>query len=126
MPSDLFMEHLNRQLKGVIRNMGSNVQPPSLVRAAKAIGVVHNVCTVVEEETRLGRKSASDRHSRPSSTKDVKLIVNQLVEADACAHSLTCRKHSTFKFKHCLLSSNDSEQLCTWIVENIMPSIIFK
>ena len=59
-PCDLHMEHLNHRLKNIIRNMGSNIQPPSLVRAAKSVGVVHNVCSLFEEEMR-GHKEP-DRH----------------------------------------------------------------
>ena len=48
--SDLFMEHLNRQLKTVIAHMGSNVQPTSILNAAKAIGLVHKICSNFEKE----------------------------------------------------------------------------
>ncbi len=51
MPCDLHMEHLNRRLKGMIHNMGSNIHPSCIASAAKALGVVHNVCSVFEQET---------------------------------------------------------------------------
>ena len=50
-PCDLHMEHLNRRLKTVLRNLGSNVNPTSISRAGKSLEVVHHVCEIFEEET---------------------------------------------------------------------------
>ena len=44
MPCDLHLEHLNRRLKGTISGMESNVQLSSIKRAARAIGVVDEIC----------------------------------------------------------------------------------
>ena len=78
MPCDLHIEHLNRRLKGIIKNMGSNIQPPSLVRAARSVGVVHNICSILEMEIR-GKKE-SIKHAVPSASKDMKLLIDQLTE----------------------------------------------
>ena len=42
-PCDLHLEHLNRCLKDSLRNLHPNIKPKSVVRAAKAIGVVHHM-----------------------------------------------------------------------------------
>ena len=44
MPCNLHLEHLNRRLKGTISGMESNVQPSSIKRASRAIGVVDEIC----------------------------------------------------------------------------------
>ena len=41
MPCDLYNEHLNRQLKSVLRNLRSNLQKNTIDRAAKSLGVIH-------------------------------------------------------------------------------------
>ena len=41
---DLYMEHLNRRLKKVLRSMGANVIPATIVKAGKALGPVEHVC----------------------------------------------------------------------------------
>ena len=46
-PCDLHMEHLNRQLKCIMRNMEANVTDKSISVAAKSIGVVNNICKVL-------------------------------------------------------------------------------
>ena len=63
-PCDLFMEHLNRQLKSVIGNMGSSIQPTTIANAARAIGVVHDICSVFEKE--LKSQEESGYHAKPS------------------------------------------------------------
>ena len=102
-PCDLFMEHLNCRLKRVIRYMGSNVQPPSLVRAAKAIGVVNSVCTVIEEET--GGRSESDHHSKPFSSKDFKQLLEQIIEHKLCK-VLPMRRHTSIDFYKAMPAEN--------------------
>ena len=42
-PSDLHMEHLNRNLKNMIRNLGSNVTSKTVQRAAKAFSMVNQI-----------------------------------------------------------------------------------
>ena len=43
-PCDLYMEHLNRRLKMVIRNQGGNVRPELIEKAGRCIGIVQHVC----------------------------------------------------------------------------------
>jgi len=50
-PCDLFMEHLNRRLKTVIRNMRANVNPTTIQKAGKAIESVQRVCQQFELQT---------------------------------------------------------------------------
>ena len=69
MPCDLHLEHLNRRLKGTISRMESNVQPSSIKRAAKAIGVVDEIRRSFSDE--LSVQAASDIHRKPSYTKDL-------------------------------------------------------
>ena len=49
-PADLHMEHLNKRFKAVLRNLGANIQPHAIVRASKAIGVVHSILSTFENE----------------------------------------------------------------------------
>ena len=47
-PCDLFMEHLNRRLKGVIHSMSGNINPSVIQKASKAIGLVDHACKIFE------------------------------------------------------------------------------
>ena len=102
------MEHLNRSLKDIIRHMGSNVQPSTLVRAAKAIGVVHDVCTIFEKEVK-GLKN-SGRHSKPSLTKDYKRIFGQLMESKVY-DIVPNLSHSSISLNCCPLNNYKKEDI---------------
>ena len=43
-PVDLHMEHLNRKLKIMMQNLGSNITPTTVKRSAKALGIIEHVC----------------------------------------------------------------------------------
>lgn len=122
-PCDLHIEHLNCRLKGIIKNMGSNIQPPSLVRAARSVGVVHNICSILQMEIR-GKKE-SIKHAFPSASKDMKLLIDQLTECNVFTKSPN-RQHPSFHFKHGLLESYDKEKLIDWLVENVIVEMIYK
>ena len=118
---DLHMEHLNRRVKNVIQRMGSNVQPPTIARAAKAIGVVHDVCNVFEKAS--GSKKSS-HHSKPSYAKDYKYLITQLVESKVY-DIMPNRAYNFISLDHCLLDSYSKEDIMHWIETKIIPSIIF-
>ena len=119
---DLYMEHLNRRFKGVIRHMGSNIQPPTLVRAAKSIGLIDDICRVFEQET--AGKDESERHRKPSNLKDFRRILSQLIESEVF-RKLNKRKCS-ISLRHCLLDKLDEEQMHSWIIERVMPNILYR
>ena len=50
-PCDLHMEHLNRRLKTILRALGANITPATVVKAGQALATVHKVCQVFEAET---------------------------------------------------------------------------
>ena len=64
-PSDLHMEHLNRRLKTVLNHLSSNIQPTTIAKAAKSIGVVHTICSTFENEIQ-GRHTSQFLQKRSS------------------------------------------------------------
>ena len=62
-PCDLFMEHLNRRLKTVIRAMKANVNSTTIEKAGKAIASVHHVCQQFEQQ--MSKHVHSDHHPYP-------------------------------------------------------------
>ena len=91
---DLHMEHLNRRLKTVIRNMGANNKPARIEKAGKAIATVQHVCQVFEEQT-TGKRH-SDHHSFPSFGKDFESILKALQDENVFV-KVSGRQHPTFK-----------------------------
>jgi len=65
-PVDLHMEHLNRRLKIMIRNLGSNISPSTVTRASKALAVVDIVRLQFLKDDSNERVQNKDHHTRPS------------------------------------------------------------
>lgn len=80
-PCDLYMEHLNRRIKTIIRNLGSNVSDKSITRAGKSLGALQHVCETFEKET-VGTSSTADYHPYPAFTKDLQKVVKTLEEVN--------------------------------------------
>jgi L1 cell adhesion molecule like protein len=122
LPCDLHLEHLNRRLKGVMNHLQSNVQPSAINRAAKSIGVVHNVCSKFESQTSV-RKAVNEqhgRHNKPSIMKDFN-VVNTVLKENEVFKVTTGRKHSQISIKKCLLESIDSDKIEDWIIDKVIP-----
>lgn len=113
--SDLHLEHLNRRLKGVLRNLQSNIQTNTIVRASKSIGIVQQICDQFDKET-TNRKQGSDKHTVPSSRKDVSLIVDSLEQDPNILINRPNRDHSSFKIRDSILEDFDKESLTDKII----------
>lgn len=111
-PCDLFLEHMNRRLKTMIRNMGSNVTDSSITQAAASINIVNHVCRQFEKENELN--TISSHHPYPTFEKDLQVIVQNLIDHDVF-NPVSGRKHSAFQFKHGLLEKYKPDELKEWI-----------
>ncbi len=125
-PCDLHLEHLNRRLKTILRSMGANISPESIVRAGKSILTVHNVCIQFEEETRSSsctRSAHSDVHNTPSFGKDFKEVLKVLVNENVMEpqHS---RFHPSFTFEKGLLQQYSRKELLKRIETTIKGTIM--
>ena len=75
-PCDLHLEYLNCQLKRMIRGLHSNVTPKALSRAARSVGIVHQVCDNITSATGIYQESG--HHARPAFDKECAEMVKQL------------------------------------------------
>ena len=119
-PADLHMEHLNRRFKTVLGNLGANIQPHTIVRASKAIGIVHSIMSTFENQ--LGKDKDSGKHTVPSAARDTRKVVGVLEEADIFVTRK--RKHDSFKFKKGLLSSIDREKFSAKVLNKSLHAVL--
>ena len=110
-PCDLHLEHLNRRLKSIINNMGSNVTKSSFKQAAASINVVNHISQKFEE---VQSKPNSNRHPYPNFEKDLSVLVQCLLDNEVFKVT-SGRKHSSFQFKHGLLEKFETAKLKEWI-----------
>lgn len=116
-PCDLHLEHLNRRLKGILKKLGSNINPKSILRAGQTVATVHRVCQVFESET-VGKLNQT-HHPCPSFCKDLNLVLKVLHE-ESVFTPLKERCHNTFnKLKYGLFEGCDKGKM----IKKIQASI---
>uniref|UniRef100_A0A1X7VUI6 DUF6589 domain-containing protein n=1 Tax=Amphimedon queenslandica TaxID=400682 RepID=A0A1X7VUI6_AMPQE len=111
---DLHLEHLNRRLKAILRNLQSNMQTKIICRAARSVGFVQEICSQFENET--SNKTISDKHPVPSIAKDVSLIVDTLEDSPGILVNTPNRSESLFKINKTILEDFDIENLTGRII----------
>ena len=92
--ADLFMEHLNRECKGILSGMYSNVSENSVIRISRALKSIHCVMDKFDRQNNVTYDSGV--HHRKSSLENREKIVNQLVESKNFIKSSGTRKHKNF------------------------------
>ena len=102
-PCDLHMEHLNKRLKTVIRNMRGNVNPTTIHKAGKSIAPVQRICEIFEAQT-----AASIICQNWKGFED---ILEVLEEERVFTPISTTRAHSSFDLKCGLLEKYSLVQL---------------
>ena len=114
-PCDL---HLNRRLKGIFTNLGSNIDPKSIVGAGQTVATVHRVCQVFDSEIIIGKLNHT-RHPYPSFHKDLNLVVLNVLHEESVFTPLGERCHNTFKskFKNGLLQGYDTGEMIKKVKE---------
>ena len=117
-PVDLHMEHLNKRLKIMIRNLGSNVSPTTVRCASKALAIVDVVrLQFLKDDNERGQNK--DHHTQPSFVKDFTMIEQQLI-TDKVFSQLTNRQHITFPQHKPLFQTIKWKNICTWLKDKII------
>ena len=93
-PCDLFNEHINKQLKYIISNMGSNLTEGSLQRAARSVTALHQIYANFDAQS--GVPTRTTAHSTRSDKGDVKKVVSTVLKNKLLAE-LCNREHKCFK-----------------------------
>lgn len=120
-PMDLHLEHLNRRLKGTMRNMGANLTDNSVTMAAQCVQIVDAICSKFEECT-SNCTTTSQKHGAPSAKRDFELILQCLNDKQVCTTQGT-RQHKSFKFSTNILKQCNYTKLVAWI-KNKVPELV--
>jgi len=114
-PCDLHMEHLNRTLKSVLGNMGSNTKDSSIDRAAKSLGVVSQICKTFEAQNDIA--VAKPYSSYPSFTKDLEKMTAVLIDEKVFSKQSGRRIYYN---KQPFLTSLDWKKISEWVKSKIL------
>ena len=61
---DLHIEHLNRRLKGMIKNIHASNPDVAIDHAAKSVGIINQLCEIFKHQNKA--LVLSGKHSRPA------------------------------------------------------------
>lgn len=75
-PLDLHQEHLNRLLKGIIKNFGANKKDEAIARSSKALGTLHKMLCQFDKENHI--QASSGAHRKPSYKNELNSIIKEL------------------------------------------------
>ena len=77
-PCDLFNKHINKQLKHIITNMGSNQTESALQRVARSVTSLHQICERFDIQSGVPCRTTarSTAHSTRPDKEDVKKVVS--------------------------------------------------
>ena len=106
---DLHMEHLNKLVKVSIEGLGANKSEKAIKRVAKAMGALSKTTESFDSE--VGVASPSGKHSDESQLKDLKNIIQQLLECDSFNRTAQRYLRSFPHIKRNLLKALDEKKL---------------
>ena len=98
----------------MLSNAAANINPPSVLRAAKSIGVVSSVCQEFEESVHAHRER--DKHSDVDDARDFQTVLEILQENTVVSYE-TERHHSAFRMKSGIFEMNTDGYFRKWIVK---------
>jgi len=92
-PCNLHNEHVNKLLKHVIANMGSNMTEEALKRSTRSITTLQMLCHQFDKCS--GVPFSTHSHSTRSDAQDVKKVMNTVIDR-SILEVIMGRKHSSF------------------------------
>ena len=110
----MHLEHLNRRLKAILRNLQSNIKTKIICRTSQSVGFVQKICSQFDNET--SNNKISNKHPVPAIAKDVRIIVDTLEESPGILVNTPNRSESLFKFNKTILEDFDIDNLTGRII----------
>ena len=113
-PTDLFMEHLNRTLKDCLKGLGANISDATILQTSKSLRGLMELTTYFDTICDIAPDSI--HHTKRSALKDEELIMKELTEESRVFDYIPGRHHHSFKdVKAHISSSIDTFKLVTMI-----------
>lgn len=110
---DLYMEHLNRLLKGAIQALGANKTPKAITRVGKCIASLGEIFDNFDMLHKV--PSQTTDHKIPTADRDMTCILNKLCSAQVF-RNICGRKHGSFsRFQNNPILSLDKGDTQTWM-----------
>ena len=115
-PLDLHIEHLNRLAKDAIQNLGSNKTVGGVARVGRCIGTLSHILDKCDRDILLD--SGSSKYRKPHATKDIAIVVEELVSSQAFSIQ-EGRRHKHYPRGKDLLESIPRKKLLDWMMQRL-------
>ena len=114
-PCDLYNEHINKLVKAIIVNMGSNLTEVSLQRAVRCISLLDATCKNYDAVTNIPVTTSA--HSSKSDAGDISMVVSLVLQQNLLK-KMAPRHHQSFpNIKLDPLFNLNRIKMKTWIKE---------
>ena len=114
--ADLHLEHLNRALKGTIRDLGANKNEKAIVPNSKALGILKGTLEKYDQENSI--VSPSEAHAKPGIKKELNAIIAELQQHQSF-DILPGRKHSSFGKSFDIIHMRPAKEVLAWLTEHL-------
>ena len=112
-PCDLYNEHVNKLIKFMIQNMGSNLTEEALQRAVRCVSPLQAICKKFDTESNV--PVVTSAHSTKSDITDIKKVLDVVLEGKLLT-KVPARAHRAFPQLHLNpLHKWDREKTISWI-----------
>lgn len=123
-PCDLFNEHMNRLIKRIIMNMGSNLTEDSLQKAARCVSTLNYINERFDKETNVPYTTSA--HSTRPDVRDIKKTVEVVLQHNLIK-PVALRKHKSFPTLPLNpLHKWDVTKTKSWIKEKKVSYLMYK
>ena len=92
-PCDLYNEHINKQIKCIIQNMGPNLTETSLQRAVRSIATLQEITKQFDKES--GVPTTTSAHSTKSDLIDIRKVISVVLQQKLITPA-SSRAHRSF------------------------------
>ena len=113
-PCDLYNEHVNKLVKIIIQNMGSNLTEESLQRAVRCVSPLHAIEKNFDAATLV--PVVTSAHSTKSDAEDIRLVVTLVLQQNLLK-KMAPRHHQSFP--NMKLNPLCRKKTKTWIREKV-------
>lgn len=118
---DLQMEHLNRLIKTAATGLGANKSEKAIIRTGEC------VATILEKyDDQAGLAEQSGKHSGKSKTKDLNLILEELIACKVFDRSSTKQHKSFSALKTNLIRQLAEKDTKEWIVNYFCRNALYQ
>lgn len=113
-PCDLYNEHVNKLVKTIIQNMGSNLTEKALQRAVRCVTPLNAICKQFDTESQVPHTTSA--HSTKSDAQDIEKVASLVLRLKLAAQQSGPRNHKSFPTMNINpLDKWDKKTTRTWI-----------